>query len=187
MSLRIAIAIAFAGMSTMTTFVAPAQAQIIAHPPAASAPPVSAPPALAPPAASAKTNDKAKAYVPGLAQFMNAILAAHNKLWFAGRERNWPLAAYELAAMKEIIGDVRDVVPVFKNRPLANMLDAVRVKEIADLQQAIAAKDSRAFVAGYDRLDAACNACHRDTDNGFIVIRRPARPAFTDQDFRPRH
>jgi hypothetical protein len=141
-----------------------------------------APAAAAKPAAPAT---HAKAYVPGLEQFMNVILIEHNKLWFAGRARNWPLAEYELGEIKEVMGDVQDLVPVFKNLPLADMLDAVIVKEIADLEKAIAAKDFKKFAAGYDRLNAACNACHQGTENGFVVIKRPTRPAFTNQDYRP--
>lgn len=178
MSLRsFSIVAAVAAVSISAAF-----GQVVVQPPAASAPPVSAPPALTPAAAAA---GKAKVYVPGLEQFMNAILMEHNKLWFAARARNWALAAYELGEMKEIMGDVQDFVPVFKNLPLADMLDAVIVKEIADLEKAIAAKDGKAFVVGYDRLNAACNACHQGTDNGFVVIKRPSAPAFTNQDYRP--
>lgn len=131
------------------------------------------------------TKDAPKAYVPGLEQFMNLILIEHNKLWFAAKARNWPLAAYELGEIKEIMGDVQDFVPTFKSLPLADMLDAVITKEIAGLEKAIEAKDFKTFVAGYDKLTAACNACHQGTENGFIVIQRPSRPAFTNQDYRP--
>ena len=64
---------------------------------------------------------------------MNFILIEHNKLWFAAKARNWPLAAYELGEIKEIMGDVQDLVPTFKSLPLADMLDAVITKEIASL------------------------------------------------------
>jgi len=142
----------------------------------------------APPPAPAKSaaHDAPKAYIPGLEQFMNVILTEHNKLWFAAKARNWPLAGYELGEIKEVMGDVQDQVPVFKNLPLADMLDAVIVKEIVDLEKATAAKDFKKFAAGYDKLNAACNACHRATGNEFIVVRRPARPAFTNQDYRSR-
>jgi hypothetical protein len=126
-----------------------------------------------------------KVYIPGLEQFMNVILIEHNKLWFAAKARNWALAGYELGEIKEVMSDVQDVVPTFKNLPLAQMLDAVITKEIVDLEKAIEAKDFRKFAAGYDRLNAACNACHQTTENGFVVIQRPARPAFTNQDYRP--
>jgi len=140
--------------------------------------PAEAKPADAKPAAP-------KVYIPGLEQFMNVILTEHNKLWFAGRARNWPLAAYELGEIKEVMSDVQDYVPVFKSLPLAEMMDAVVVKEIADLEKAIEAKDQKAFAVGFDRLTAACNACHQGTENGFVVIKRPTRPAFTNQDYRP--
>jgi len=130
--------------------------------------------------------DVAKAYVPGLEQFMNVILIEHNKLWFAARAGNWPLAEYELGEIKEIMGDVQDLVPTFKNLPLADMLDAVITKEIAALEKSIAAKDSKGFAAGYDKLTQACNACHQATENGFVVIKRPTTPAFTNQDYAPR-
>ena len=141
-------------------------------------------PAPSPPKEAAK--DTPKAYVPGLEQFMNVILIEHNKLWFAAKARNWPLAEYQLGEIKEIMGDVQDFVPTFKNLPLADMLDAVITKEIATLEKAIEAKDYKAFTSGYDKLTAACNACHQGTGNDFVVIRRPTRPAFTNQDYEPR-
>ena len=148
--------------------------------------------ALLPIAAFAQTSapkdapkESPKVYVPGLEQFMNLILIEHNKLWFAAKAGNWPLAEYELGEIKEVMGDVQDVVPVFKNLPLAQMLDAVITKEIVDMEKAIEAKDFKKFAAGYDKLSAACNACHQGTENGFVVIQRPSRPAFTNQDYGP--
>ncbi len=156
-------------------------------PPASPAPAATpaAPKADAPKADAPKAEAPHKAYVPGLEQFMNVILMEHNKLWFAAKARNWPLAEYELGEIKEVMGDVQDIVPVFKNLPLADMLDAVITKEIVDLEKAIAEKDYKKFVAGYDKLNAACNACHQGTENGFVVIKRPTTPAFTNQDYRP--
>ncbi|HEY4142657.1 MAG TPA: hypothetical protein VGM57_14645 [Pseudolabrys sp.] len=149
---------------------------------APAAPRADAPKADAPKADAAPAH---KAYVPGLEQFMNVILMEHNKLWFAAKARNWPLAEYELGEIKEVMGDVQDIVPVFKNLPLADMLDAVITKEIVDLEKAIAAKDYKTFVASYDKLNAACNACHAGTENGFVVIKRPTSPVFTNQDYAP--
>jgi hypothetical protein len=140
----------------------------------------------APPKEPIKTEKQvSKAYVPGLEQFMNVILIEHNKLWFAAKARNWRLADYELGEIKEIMGDVQDLVPTFKNLPLADMLDAVVTREIATLEKLIAAKDYKGFTAGYDKLTQACNACHQGTENGFVVIKRPTQPAFTNQDYRP--
>lgn len=127
-----------------------------------------------------------KIYLPGLEQFMGVIQNQHAKLWYAGEAGNWPLAAYQLGEIKEVMSDVQDFVPVFKSLPLAQMLDAVITNEIANLEKAIDAKDPAQFSTGYGRLTAACNACHQATDNGFIVIQRPAPGGFPNQDFTPR-
>jgi cytochrome c553 len=125
-------------------------------------------------------------YVPGLEQFMGVIQNQHLKLWYAGSARNWELAAYQLGEIKEVMSDIQELVPTFKNLPLAEMVDSVLTKEIAALEKAIDAKDNKAFTARFERLTAACNSCHQGTGNGFIVIRRPAGPGFPNQDFSPR-
>lgn len=163
---------------------------------AQTSPPAAPAPAAAPksetkpeakPEAKPETKPEAgKSYVPGVEQFMGVMLSQHAKLWYAGKARNWELAEFELGEIKEVMGDVQDLVPVFKNLPFADMLDAVIVKEVADLEKAIASKNFKKFAAGYDKLTAACNACHQGTEMGMVVIQRPTRPAFFNQDFRPK-
>ena len=149
---------------------------------APSAPPVSAPPAVVPAAADAAS----KNYIPGIEQFMNLIQSEHGKLWYAASARNWQLAAYQLGEIKEIMSDVEDLYPKFKDLPLGKMLDDVITGPIADLEKTVDAKDFGKFSAGYGKLTDACNACHQATGNGFIVIQRPANAGFPNQDFRPR-
>jgi hypothetical protein len=151
-----------------------------------SAPPVSAPP----PAASAGTphpegSHEAKSYTPGIEQFMNVIQTEHAKLWYAASARNWELAAYQLGEIKEIMSDVEDLYPTFKNLPLGNMLDNVITGPIAELEKTLDAKDFGKFSAGYGKLTDACNSCHQATGMGFVVIQRPSGLAFPNQDFRP--
>ena len=40
-------------------------------------------------------------YNPGLGEFMTATQLRHAKLWFAGKDNNWDLAAYEIDEIKE--------------------------------------------------------------------------------------
>ena len=150
---------------------------------APSAPPASAPPAMAP---LAQSRPEAKSYTPGIEQFMNVIQSEHAKLWFAAGARNWPLAAYQLGEIKEVMSDVEDLYPKFKDLPLGQMLDNVITGPIVELEKALDQKNAKAFASGYDKLTAACNACHQATGNGFIVIQIPVAPAFPNQDFRPR-
>jgi hypothetical protein len=136
--------------------------------------------AQAPPPPAAKetpreTKDAPRSYVPGLEQFMNVILIEHNKLWFAARERNWPLAAYELGEIKEIMGDVQELVPTFKSLPLADMLDAVITKEIVTLEKAIEARHSQPAMTSSPPL--AMRATREPkTDSSSSSVRR-SRPS----------
>ncbi|MGH6664070.1 MAG: hypothetical protein ACREB2_04080 [Pseudolabrys sp.] len=143
----------------------------------------SAPPAKEAPKESAK--ETPKNYLPGIEQFMNVIQSEHAKVWYAAQARNWELAAYQLGEIKEIMGDVQELYPKFKDLPLADMLDAVITGPIVEAEKALDAKDFTKFSAGYDKLTTACNSCHQATGNGFVVIRRPRGPGFPNQDFSP--
>src|SRR5690348_3854307 len=91
----------------------------------------------------------AKGYVPGIEQFMNVIQTEHAKLWFAASARNWALAAYQLGEIKEIMSDVEDLYPKFKDLPLGKMLDDVITGPIVEAEKALDAKDFTKFSSGY--------------------------------------
>jgi hypothetical protein len=149
-------------------------------------PPVSAPPAAAPAGTPhPEGSHEAKSYTPGIEQCMNVIQTEHAKLWYAASARNWELAAYQLGEIKEIMSDVEDLYPTFKDLPLGKMLDDVITGPIAAAEKTLDAKDFGKFSAAYGKLTDACNACHQATGMGFVVIQRPSGPAFPNQDFRP--
>src|SRR6516165_6627167 len=126
-----------------------------------------------------------KAYVPGLGEFMGRIEVDHAKLWLAGEARNWELADYQLTELKEVLSDVQDFVPTYQHIPVAEMIDAIIVGTVRDLEKAIAARDFNAFSASFDKLTAGCNSCHEAANKAFIAIRRPAQSNFSNQDFSP--
>ena len=134
---------------------------------------------------SSAEHETPKNYVPGLEQFMEVIQNEHAKLWYAGQARNWKLAAYQLGEIKEVMSDVQDLVPTFKNLPLAQMLDSVITGPIAQLEKSLDAKDFGKFSAGYRDLTQACNSCHQAAGVGFIRIRQPIGSAFPNQNFAP--
>ena len=130
-----------------------------------------------------KERDGPKTYVPGLEQFMGVMQNQHIKLWFAARAGNWALAAYQLGEIKEVMGDIQDLIPTFRSQPMDQMLDAVITGQIVDLERIIDTKDTRSFAGGFDKLTDACNACHQAFGNNFIVIQRPTTNPFTNQKF----
>jgi hypothetical protein len=123
-------------------------------------------------------------YVPGLGDLMGSLQVQHGKLWFAGDQQNWPLAAYALDAVKEGVADIKVLRPRYKGESIVEMLN-LTAKPLQDLEHAVERKDSALFIQAYDSLTESCNVCHRNHDYGFISIQRPTDPAWTNQRFRP--
>lgn len=124
-------------------------------------------------------------YVPGLGDLMGSLQVQHGKLWFAGSQQNWPLAAYTVDAIKEGIADMIVLRPRYKRESIVEILTLLTAKPLLDLEAAVVGKDSALFVEAYDSLTEGCNVCHSNHDYGFIAIQRPAAPAWTNLRYRP--
>lgn len=125
-------------------------------------------------------------YVPGLGEIMAAQQMRHAKLWLAGRNRNWPLASYELDELREGFEDAAKFQAVHDDVPVAALIARLTPGPLEALSKAVATKNSAQFARSFDKLTAVCNECHRAANHGFIVIARPAGSAFTNQVFTPR-
>ena len=119
-------------------------------------------------------------YVPRLGDIMNAIQQRHIKLWFAGKARNWELAAYELRQLKS---GLIEAATLYSGIPATNVTRlAEPAQSVAD---AIEAKDSRRFAKAASEFTNGCNACHQSIGRGFIVMQVPTASPFSDQVFPP--
>jgi len=119
-------------------------------------------------------------YVPHLGDIMSGTQMRHFKLSFAGKLRNWPLAAYELGQIKESFQDAATLYPGIPITDMTIMADPVR-----QLSEAIEAKDGSKFDRAFAALTDGCNACHRAIDRGFIVVQVPTSSPFSNQVFTP--
>jgi len=124
-------------------------------------------------------------YEPGLGEFMTATQLRHAKLWFAGKNDNWGLAAYEADEIKEGLEDAARLHSIFQGIPVAKMIKTIINPRIERLEKAIAAKNGTQFVAAFDDLTDGCNACHAAAGKPFIRIQRPTAPPLTNQNFAP--
>jgi len=132
------------------------------------------------------TGEPAQPYTPGLVEFMAHVQNHHVKLWLAGNARNWELADYQADELKELLEDIAKRVPKYRDVPVGQMIETTTMKPLGDIEGAIKARDFAKFSAAFDRLTAACNACHEAANRGFIVIQRPATSPFPNQSFAPR-
>lgn len=131
---------------------------------------------------------KPAASAPRLGNIMGTVQLRHVKLWFAGEQANWPLAAYELHELEEDFEDVEKFHPIHGSArlPLGQMAVELPKPAFTVLKQAIKAGDRAGFSTGFDALTASCNICHASANLAFNVIQRPATPFLSNQDFTPR-
>jgi len=137
------------------------------------------------PAGETNKQTAKQAYEPGLGEFMTATQARHAKLWFAGKNRNWALAAYEIDEIKEGLEDAARLHATHDGIPVAEMIKSILDPRVERLEKAVEAKNSARFVAAFDELTAGCNSCHTQAGKPFIRIQRPSEPPLGNQNFAP--
>jgi hypothetical protein len=137
-------------------------------------------------AANSANSEPAQPYTPGLVEFMMMVQSHHAKLWLSGNARNWELADYQVDELKEVLEDIAKRVPDYKGTPVGKMIEAATMPPIGDIERAIKNRDGAQFMAAFDKLTAACNACHEAANRSFIVVQRPATSPFPNQSFAPR-
>ncbi len=126
-----------------------------------------------------------ESYEPGLGEFMTATQLRHAKLWFAGKQNNWDLAAYEIDEIKEGLEDAARLHPTFDGVPVAEMIKTIIDPRIEELEKAVRAKSSAKFMVAFDELTSGCNSCHAGANKPFIRIQRPTETLLTNQNFAP--
>src|SRR5665213_3067754 len=124
-------------------------------------------------------------YEPGLGEFMTATQLRHAKLWFAGKNNNWALAAYEIDEIKEGLEDAARLHPTFNGIPVVEMIKTIIDPRLERLEKAVDGKNSTEFIAAFDELTNGCNSCHAGASKPFIRIQRPTEPPLTNQNFAP--
>ncbi|MBX6379897.1 MAG: hypothetical protein IRZ01_04360 [Thermoflavifilum aggregans] len=120
-------------------------------------------------------------YKPGLGELMTTIQYNHGKLWFAGINHNWPLAAFEVGEIRETAQTAQEIEtdrPEVKDIPmLYPALDSV--------QAAVEAQDEGRFRKAFTFLTTTCNNCHKANHFAFNVITIPTAPPATNQQYGP--
>jgi hypothetical protein len=130
--------------------------------------------------------DVSAVYRPGLGDLMTmTVQPRHIKLALAGRQKNWTYAAYELHELQEAFDRAAKAWPQWQSVPIADLMAAATKEPIASLARAIKDGAGDRFMAAYEHLTDACNACHQAANRAMVVIRVPDASSFPDQGFEP--
>lgn len=120
---------------------------------------------------------------PGLGEMMLGIQVHHNKLYFAAREGNWPLAQFE---HDEIIEVLKQAEEIEKERSEVRLFRAMIYPQLDTIQLYITQKNVEHFNAAFTNLTSACNNCHSATKFNFNRIVIPEHPPYSNQEFQPK-
>lgn len=121
-----------------------------------------------------------KSYKPGFGEFMSNIQIHHAKLWFAGKEKNWDLADFEI---HEIIETVDAIKEYETEREESKNIEMINPALVA-VTDAISKKDPSLFNSSYHLLTNSCNNCHKAVNFGFNIVKIPETPPFSNQSFK---
>jgi len=124
----------------------------------------------------------ATTYKPGLGEFMSSIQVHHAKLWFAGKNKNWELADFEMHEIGETIDAIKEYQTEREESKKVDMLKP----SLEAVNDAIQKKDSSLFNSSYLLLTSTCNNCHKAVNFGFNVVKVPDTAPFSNQAFKLR-
>ena len=128
-----------------------------------------------------KSSQSTASYVPSLGDVMSAIQLRHSKLWYAAKQKNWPLADYELVQLDE---SLKKATRSYANMPSSDMITTDKL--VILVGEAIRTKNDSKFDQAFAQMTAECNSCHKAAGRDFIYVRRPpfASP-YSNQMFAP--
>jgi hypothetical protein len=92
----------------------------------------------------------------------------YGELHFAGQDRNWEYATYQVEKIRTAVRNGVERRP--RRGPSATMLEGA----LAGLEDAIRAKDAARFAERFAALTAVCNACHQAERVPFMHVAPPA-------------
>ena len=118
-----------------------------------------------------------------LAPLMLRLQIHMDKLFWAGKAQNWPLAAFYVHELNETLETISKAGVVKNGMNVSALANPMLGGALTGVEAAVKAKAG--FEAAYGATVQSCNGCHAATKHGFIRIKIPARPIFDNQVFTP--
>ncbi|MGY6562777.1 MAG: hypothetical protein ACXITV_11805 [Luteibaculaceae bacterium] len=104
-----------------------------------------------------------------------------DKLYFAGKAENVKLVKYYIHELEEILEELAEADPEYDGIELGNLIKQYGISALESLEEKLESGDSTQFSNAYKLLVGACNSCHGASNKGFIVIKEPEYPAYSNQ------
>lgn len=118
---------------------------------------------------------------PGLGELMGYIQLHHAKLYFAGEDKNWPLAKFEVDELQETFDKAKAIET---DRPEIKYLYMIQ-PALDSVAASVKAQNPTQFDSSYHMLTNSCNSCHQTVHFAFNKIKTPTQVPYSNQDFSP--
>ncbi len=143
------------------------------------------------PAALKAEIERLKAIVPDQSHAMKDVDYHFTNLWFAGQNKNWPLADFY---WKETLAHIKwavRIIPVRKDNAgreikLEDILQAIEMTPAMQMGETLKSQDVAKFEATYRSLLEGCYLCHKAADKPYLRPRVPEHPASSIINFDSR-
>jgi hypothetical protein len=134
--------------------------------------------------------ERLKTLVPSQSHSMADVGFHWTNLWFAGQQKNWPLAQFYFDEARQHIQWTILIRPIRKDLEgrdvdLQAIFQAVDSSTFAAVKIAIERKDSAQFETAYKGALDGCYSCHKSSSKPFLRPIVPTAPAQTIIDFNP--
>jgi hypothetical protein len=134
--------------------------------------------------------ERLKTLVPSQSHGMADVGYHWTNLWFAGEQKNWPLAEFYFNESRQHILWTIRIRPIRKDDEqrdvdLKAIFDAVDATTLAGVKIAIAQKDNAKFVKAYKESLEGCYSCHKASGKPYLRPVVPKAPAQEIIDFAP--
>jgi hypothetical protein len=126
-------------------------------------------------------------FKPGFDDAMTMMVQPrHIKLYAAGDAGNWDLAAFQLRELRGAFRRIGQYLPKYRDKSLDESIANIMNPSLQATDDAIKARDTKAFATAYANLTDGCNACHNYMEHSFLVMKVPTGAAaqYPDQDFK---
>jgi hypothetical protein len=124
-------------------------------------------------------------FKPGLDDLMNMLVQPrHLKLWAAGQQHNWSLAAFQLRELRNAFDRIAATIPKYTNIDLGPTFINIMDSQVRAVNGAISSQNPGLFMTAFGDLTEACNSCHEALNLAILKVKVPEVTGFPNQDFK---
>jgi hypothetical protein len=107
------------------------------------------------------------------------------KLYWAGKAGNAPLAAYYFHELEERVEGLAEAKVKYDGIDISELVKIMLIPTLEAEEETLNAAKPETFVASYQKVMGSCNNCHTTSKKPFIQLQLPESNPWTGQVFRP--